>query len=269
VNEGGGGPKLEMAFHTIVCIKSVITRAPMGRTVRTMDSSELNPYDKPALETALRLREEYGGTVTALSMGPETCAFALHEAMAMGVDRSVLVCDISFAGADTLATSNTLAAAISKAAPFDLVLFGVRSADSDTGQVGPQTAVLLGLPLVTGARSVLRQGDVLQVERVADGFVENFAMSLPGALTIHPAAIRPRDVALGGIERAFGQQTVEEWRMQDLGLSSNSVGEAGSPTKVLSLSTAKKERKCEFLPGSPKQQAEALMRRLRELGWTG
>ncbi|MCG2778350.1 MAG: electron transfer flavoprotein subunit beta/FixA family protein, partial [Desulfobacterales bacterium] len=130
-----------MGIQIIVCIKSIIANGLNERVIRSSDPRELNPYDRPVLEVALRIREELGGTITALSMGPEPCAFTLNEAMAMGVDRGVLLNDPALAGADTLATSNALAAAIKKLAPFDLVLFGTRAADSDTGQVGPQTAV--------------------------------------------------------------------------------------------------------------------------------
>ena len=134
-----------MSLNIIVCIKSVVTSAPGGRVVRTSDNCILNPFDRPAIETALKLREDNGGNVTAITMGPETGSIALYEALAMGVDKGVLVTDRAFAGSDTLATSKTLAAAIGKLKPFDLVIFGARSSDSDTGQVGPQTAVHLNI----------------------------------------------------------------------------------------------------------------------------
>ena len=82
-----------MGLNIIVCIKSVVINVPDGKVVRSSESCELNPYDRPALELALRLREERGGTVTAISMGPEVSVLALLEAMALGVDRSVLISD--------------------------------------------------------------------------------------------------------------------------------------------------------------------------------
>ena len=123
--------------------------APTGRSIRTSETCDLNPFDRPCIDMALRLRKEMGGTVTALSMGPDSCAFAVCDAMAMGVDRGVLLSDPALAASDTLATTTALAAAIRKLAPYDLVLFGTRTSDSDTGQVGPQTSVLLGIPMVT------------------------------------------------------------------------------------------------------------------------
>ena len=255
-----------MELQIIVCIKSIIANGRNERLARSTDSCEINPYDRPALEVALRIREELSGTITALSMGPEPCVFALYESMAMGVDRGVLLCDPALAGADTLATSNALAAAIKKLTPFDLVLFGTRAADSDTGQVGPQTAVLLDLPLVTGAHSVEPKDDGLIVERSADGFLERFEVCFPTGLTIHSSATQPRDVGLVGIELAFEEKEVINWNLANLDLSANCVGEAGSATKLLALSRVESVRKCEFLSGTSGEQADALINRLSAAG---
>ena len=97
-----------MSLNIIVCIKSVVTSAPGGRVIRTADNCILNPFDRPAIEMALKLREKNGGTVTAVTMGPETGSIALYEALALGVDKGVLITDRAFAGSDTLATSKTL-----------------------------------------------------------------------------------------------------------------------------------------------------------------
>lgn len=253
-------------MHIIVCIKSVIMRAPRGRVVRSSDSCEMNPFDRPALETALHLKEVFNGSVTALSMGPVSCAFVLHEAMAMGIDRGFLLCDPALSGSDTLATSTALGAAIKKLSPFDLVLFGMRTADSDTGQVGPETAVFLDLPLVTGVHSIQKQGSGLRVDRRTDGFEEAYAMSFPAAITVHPAATQPRDAALRGIEEAYEQGEIRVWTLAEVGLSPDMVGEKGSPTKLLSLTPARKGRQCAFLSGSAEEQADALVKRLSESG---
>jgi electron transfer flavoprotein beta subunit len=189
-------------MHVIVCIKSVVKWdsgeqiSRDGRLVRTAENCELNPYDRPAIEIALQLKEEMGGSVTALSMGPESSEDALLEALAMGADRAALACDPALAGSDTLATSCALAAAIARLEPFDLVIFGARTSDSDTGQVGPQTATLLGIPLVTWAATVKAEGGGIVVERKADGFKEVYELTLPAALTVHPGALMPRDVPI-------------------------------------------------------------------------
>jgi len=258
-----------MGLNTVVCIKSVILDAPNGKVVRNSDSCALNPFDRPVIETALRLREENGGKVTALSMGPETGSLALYETMAMGVDQAILVCDPALAGSDTLATSTTLAAAIQKLGPFDLVLFGTRTSDSDTGQVGPQTAVLLDLPVVTSVFNFEYKNSALMVERKADEFIERYKISLPGALTIHPSAVQARDATLIGIETAFGRMAFEKMSLSDLDLSAEQVGEAGSPTRVISMKRIKRDRRCEFIDGSAEEQVEKLIKHLKGSGLIG
>lgn len=258
-----------MGLNIVICIKSVIMEAPNGQAIRSSETSELNPFDRPALELALQLRECHGGTITALSMGPDTSAFALLEAMALGIDRAILLCDPALAGSDTLATSTALAAAINKLMPVDILLFGTRTYDSDTGQVGPQTAVALDFPLVTWVCSIEKQGSDFLVERRADGYKEIYVVSLPGAFTVHPGAVRARDVGLYGIESAYGQGEIEKWTRSDLCLSTDQVGAAGSPTKVLSLKRTKKDRTCQFISGSGEEQAEALTQWLLESGLIG
>jgi len=256
-------------MNIIVCIKSVSMTTGTEGALRSYDSVELNPFDSPVIETALSLREAHGGTVTALSMGPESTLSTLAEARVMGVDRGVLACDAAFAGSDTLATSTVLAAAIRKLSPFDLVLFGTRAADSDTGQVGPQTAVLLDIPLVGLVHSIEPVDGGLKVERTADHFTDRFRIAFPAALTIHSGSIQPRDIDLGRIGPVFDEEMVTFWNLRDLGLSPEQVGDAGSPTRVRSISRAAHHKTCEFLEGSPLEQADELMRRLTDAGMIG
>jgi len=256
-------------LHTIVCIKAVVVTAPAKSMIRAPEQLELNPFDRPVLETAIRIREERGGTVTALSMGPERCAVSLLEARAMGVDRTVLLCDPALQGSDTLATSTVLGAALKKLAPFDLILFGTRSADSDTGQVGPQTSVLLNIPLVTGTRRIEWEEGGLVVERKADGFIEQFQMFLPAALTIDPGCVQPRDVGLSGIQTAFEDSDVEMWGISDLGLSAEQVGWRGSATRVPSWRRVTRDRSCEFLSGTAGEQVDEIVDRLKASGVIG
>jgi electron transfer flavoprotein beta subunit len=255
-----------MALHLIVCIKAIVTRAPAGRTVRTAENSRLNPFDLPALEAALQLKAERGGTVTVLSMGPPASRMVLAEALAMGADRAVLACDPALAGADTLATSRTLAAAVGRLAPYDLLLFGTRTADSDTGHVGPQTAVALGIPMVTGVHRFESAPAGLKVERTLDQWVENYEVDFPAAITLRPDAVRPRDTGLGGLAAAFDDGQVEVLRLADLGLDPSGAGEAGSPTRVLSMHPVRHERKCRILAGEPPEVAEQLVHEFEQIG---
>ena len=248
-----------MTFHTIVCTKAVVARAPRGKIIRSAANNRFNPFDLPALETALQLRSHYGGGVTVLSMGPPSSRAVMAEALAMGADRAVLASDPALAGADTLATSTTLAAAIKKLAPYDLVLFGTRTSDSDTGQVGPQTAVALELPLVTGVHALIAADSYVQVERTMDHLVESFEVAFPAALTVRPEIHPPRDIGLGGLAEAFDHGKVEVLTLADLDLAARDVGEPGSPTRVMAMTPFKHERRCQFLEGETADLADQLI----------
>ena len=256
-------------MHIIVCIKSVVVEAPKGKIVRTADKCAFNPFDRPALEAALQLKADHGGSVSVLSMGPPSAETSLREAMAAGADRAVLLCDPALAGADTLATATTLCAGIKHLAPVDLLLFGSRTADSDTGQVGPQTAVLLNLPMVSGVVDIRATPAQLRVSRSMDGFMEDYHVDLPAAVTIHPTAKTLRYPELGGIDTAFGEKSVKYLSADQLGLDPASVGEAGSPTRVLSMQPVRKDRECRWIEGAPAAQADELVRRLAEADLIG
>jgi electron transfer flavoprotein beta subunit len=259
-----------MGLHIIVCIKSVVTRVTGTRIVRTPEWSEMNSFDRPVLESALGLKETHGGRVTALTMGPPDAGREmLLEAIAMGADAGVLLADPNLAGCDTLATSTALGAAVKSLEPFDLLLFGTRTSDSDTGQVGPQTAVLLDLPLVTYANTVEKNGETLIVSRTMDEFVERFEVALPAALTVRPSAADARDVPLQGIQTAFAENQVKCLSLGDVGLSPDQVGHSGSGTKVLSMKPMGRDKQCEFIDGTEEEKAIILLGRLKQIGLVG
>lgn len=243
-----------------------MTLAPAGKVVRTADTCELNPFDRPALAAALFLKEALSADITALSMGPPSASAALYEAIAMGADRGVLLSDPGLVGSDTLATSTALAAALGRMAPVGWLLFGTRTADSDTGQVGPQTAVLLNLPMVTGVTAIEPGAGEVRVERVADGFCESFAVRGPAALSIDARSFPAAPLGLAPVGAAFEEGTVDTWGLDDLRLASDRVGDAGSPTRVVSLSRHSRERTCEFLSGETDEMADELVRRLAHSG---
>ena len=248
-----------MTTHIVVCIKAVVTKAPRGRTVRTPENIRLNPFDLPALEAGLQIREHCGGRVTALSMGPPAGTVAMAETLAMGADKAVLACDPAFAGADTLATATTLAAAVRTMAPVDLLLFGTRTSDSDTGQVGPQTAEILNLPMITGVNQLRVDGDALRVERMMDQVVSSFSIGFPAALTIRPEAAAPREMPLEGLAEAFDHQTVDLLTLDRLDVPADHVGEAGSPTRVASMTPVKHHRSGRMMTGTPQEMADQLV----------
>ena len=142
-------------MHIVVPIKQVPETNAVkmdektGTMIREGVEAIVNPLDLYAIETAVRLREQYEGDVVAISMGPPKAEAALREAVAMGCDSAVLLSDKAFAGSDTWATSYVLAAAIRKLNNYDLVICGERATDGDTGQVGPGIASSLDLPVAT------------------------------------------------------------------------------------------------------------------------
>jgi electron transfer flavoprotein beta subunit len=255
-----------MPVHIVVCIKSVVKQAPKGMAKRTGDNSELNPFDRPALEAALQLKEREGGSVTVLTMGPIASRQVLAEAQAMGADNAMLISDAALAESDTLVTSKVLAAAISKLPDFDLLLFGTRTADSDTGQVGPQTAALLEIPFVGGVKRISGNNTAWQMDRTMDAWEETWQVQSPAAATIDPRAFAPRPVGLVGISAVFDQAAAGHWTLKDLGLQSGDVGLAGSPTRVAALKKIKRQKTCHILEGEPQAQVETLMAHLKKKG---
>lgn len=258
-----------MSSHIIVCIKSVVRSAPAGIARRTPQNSELNPFDRPALEAALQIKEARGGTITALTMGPDVSAEALKEAQAMGADEAVLISDPALAGSDTLITSQVLAAAIERLAPFDLVLFGTRTSDSDTGQVGPQTASLMEIPFVGGVKTIDPNDEGWDVQRIMDDWQERWQVRSPAAATIHPRAFSPRAIALADIGQAHDNPSVQSWDLAALKLDPQQVGLAGSPTRVANLQKIKRRRTCQMVSGEPQEQVEALVAHLTKIGVMG
>ena len=255
-----------MSVHIVVCIKSVVKEAPKGVAQRTPDNSELNPFDRPALEAALQIREKEGGTITVLTMGPDVSREVLAEAQAMGVDKAVLISDGALAESDTLVTSKVLAAAVSKLHKIDLLFFGTRTADSDTGQVGPQTAALLDVPFVGSVRKISGNDSAWEMDRTMDAWDEKWQVASPAAATIDPRAYEPRPVGLVGISTVYDKPTVERWTLADLELQPGDVGLAGSPTRVAKLEKIKRQRKCDMIEGEPGVQVEQLIGRLRKAG---
>ena len=190
-----------MSYRTIVLVKQVPDTAhvtgdvmrPDGTVNRGKLPAVFNPDDRVALELALQLRDEFGGRVTAITMGPPSAADVLRECLYMGADDVCLITDRKFAGADTLATSYVLAAAIRTLGTYDFVFGGRQAIDGDTAQVGPQTAEKLGIPQVTYAEEVpeLRDGRIV-VKRRIDGGYEIVVSTIPVLITVIKEAATPR-----------------------------------------------------------------------------
>jgi electron transfer flavoprotein beta subunit len=258
-------------MNIAVCLKQVPDTAelkldPVHNTlIREGVDSILNPLDEFPLETALRLREQEGGEVVAFTMGPPQASRVLEKAVAMGADRGILVSDRAFAGADTWATSLTLAKAIEASGPFDVVLCGKQAIDGDTAQVGPGIAAHLGWAQVTYVTHAEANGDDLILERMLDAGKAQLKVRPPVVLTVLKEANEPRLPTLAGRIRAL-TTTPSTLGIGDLGLPKEAVGLDGSPTRVARIAVPSNDRGLQRLEGSSKDMACQLLAGLRERG---
>jgi len=252
-----------------VCIKQVPDTAEVrvdpekGTLIREGVPSIINPDDKHALEEALSLREIHGGEVIAISMGPPQAEKALRQALAMGVDRAILVTDKLFAGSDTFATANALAATLKKLSPIDLIVCGQQAIDGDTAQVGPQLAERLCLPQATYAVHVQIENGKAVVNRSIDQGIEQIELNLPVLVTATKHLNQPRYPSITNIVKLTGL-FVERFTAAELGLLADQVGLAGSRTKVKKTFAPQSRGNVEMLYGSGPEVIESIMNRLRQ-----
>jgi electron transfer flavoprotein beta subunit len=223
----------------VVCIKQVpdtneVRLDPKTNTlIREGVPSIINPDDKSAIAAAISLRDQLGGTVTVLTMGPPQADVALREALAMGCDAAVMLSGREFAGSDTLATSTIIAAGLKKIG-YDIVLTGRQAIDGDTAQVGPQIAEHLGIPQVTYAEEVKADGDHLIVKRQFEDRYHLVRVPIPCLLTALTELCPPRYMTVGGIVDAYKTE-VAVLGFNDLEgfLDPEQIGLEGSPTNVI------------------------------------
>lgn len=228
-------------MNIIVCIKQVpdtneVKLDPVtGTLIREGIPSIINPDDKAGLEAALRIKDENGAKVTVISMGPPQADLALREALAMGADEAILVTDRAFGGADTWATSSTLASAVKKL-PYDLIITGRQAIDGDTAQVGPQIAEHLGLPVISYAQDIKIEGDSVIVQRQYEDRYHELKAKMPCLITALSELNTPRYMTPGGIFDAYDAE-VTVWGRADLkDVDDSDLGLKGSPTKIAKAS---------------------------------
>lgn len=261
-------------MHIIVPIKQVPETSNVkmdpetGTMVRTGVEAIVNPLDLYAIEAALRLREQVGGRVTTLSMGPPKAETALREAISMGCDDGVLLSHRKFAGADTWATAYTLAQAIRKLGAYDLIICGERATDGDTGQVGPGIAAFLDLPLATYVSQILdADADGLRVERLVEGGAEIVWSPLPTVLTVVKEVASPRLPTLRGKQRAKRTEA-PVWGPEEIDADAACIGLSGSPTRVVNIDKPQVARQGERVrvksPGDVERIAAQLVDFLQE-----
>ena len=227
-------------MNIVVCVKQVpdtteVKLDPVkGTLIRDGVPSIINPDDKAALEAALCIREQAGGKVTVVSMGPPQADVALREALAMGADEAILVTDRAFGGADTWATSYTIASAI-KQLDYDLIIAGRQAIAGDTAQVGPQIAQHLGLPQVSYVENIeaVNERSIVLRRQFEDRY-HIVEAQLPCLITVLSELNKPRYMSVSGVFDAYREKKVARITLADLEdvIDKSNIGLGGSPTRV-------------------------------------
>ena len=232
----------------IVCIKQVpdTTRVEIDPKTNTLIregvESILNPLDTFAVEAALSIRDRLGGTAVALTMGPPQADRILREAIALGVDEGALVSGREFAGSDTWSTSYALARAIEALGPCDLILCGKQAIDGDTGQVGPELAVHLGMPQATYVRRFREVSPTsIVVERLTDRGFEVLRVPLPAVVTVVKELNEPRLPNLLDLHRGRFAE-LKRLDCKAIKADPEEIGLEGSPTRVVRIFSPESRR---------------------------
>lgn len=266
-----------MSLNIVVCIKQVPDPAHFDKiSLDTMTGSIkregipviTNPADRHALEEALRKKEEFGGIVTALTMGPPQARKCIEDALAMGANRGAILCDAAFAGADTLSTARILAGGIRFLGDFDLILCGNETVDGSTGHVAVQLSEVLGIPHITCASRIDLVDEKTAVVRrdIENGYMK-VEVKLPAVISVLKSINRHRLPTVAGIMEAAGKEIAELGLsiFESVGITGSELGLQGSPTRVLEVFEPSQRRKVELLEGEPEEAVRKLVKRLHEL----
>ena len=261
------------AINIIVCVKQVpatneVKLDPItNNIIREGIESIINPFDTYAIEEAIRLKERFGGEITAISMGIPSVKELLQETVALGVDGGILMSDRSFAGADTLATAYTLSSGVKEAGEYDLIICGKMATDGDTAQVGPSLAERLGLPHLTDIGSIEEVGDdYLKVRKLTDNGYDLLEINLPAVITVTKEINTPRLPSIKGIKKA-GKAEIVTLTAQDIKADPKRIGLSGSPTQVVKTFVPVQNVESEIFQGETKEQVNQLLDRLNEKGF--
>jgi electron transfer flavoprotein beta subunit len=257
-------------MNIIVCIKQVPDTAEIkinpetNTLMREGVPSIINPFDLHALEAAMQIKEQLGGKVTVLTMGPPQAETALREAISMGADEAVLLSDRAFAGSDTWATSYTLAQAIKKLGA-DIIFCGKQAIDGDTAQVGPETAEFLGIPHISYIRKVEEvKANHIRVQRLMDEGYDIVESSLPVLLTVVKELNQPRMPSLKG-KMAAKKAEIIKMGKSEIEADENNLGLKGSPTQVKNIFAPQIKAERKIIEGTPEEQVNALLTELRNI----
>ncbi len=225
----------------VVCIKQVpdtkggVKFNPDGTLDRAAMMTIMNPDDKAGLEAALSLKDQYGAEVTVITMGLPKAEDVLREALAMGADKAILVTDRVLGGADTWATSQTLAGAI-RNLKYDLIITGRQAIDGDTAQVGPQISEHLDIPVISYAQDIKIEGDSVIVQRQYDDRYHVLKAQMPCLITALGEMNQPRYMTPGGIFDACEAEITVWGRANLVDVEDSNLGLKGSPTQIAKAS---------------------------------
>lgn len=259
-------------MNVVVCLKQVpgttnVRIDPQtNNLVRQGIKNIINPFDTYALEEGVRLKERFGGKVTVFSMGPPQAQEMLRETISLGADEAILLSDSAFAGADTWATACTLAAAIRKLEQYDIVICGRQTLDGDTGQVGPELAEMLDIPLIAYVSRIDKIADKqITAWRMIDEGHETLQSPLPAVITVTKEINTPRLPSLRGISKSKSA-VIPVWDLQQLGIDPGKVGLSGSFTRVIKVFFPERACQAEILQGELGEQVHELVHKLKAAG---
>ncbi|MBS7607967.1 MAG: electron transfer flavoprotein subunit beta/FixA family protein [Candidatus Bathyarchaeia archaeon] len=257
----------------IVCVKHVPETAEaelkIDATGKGIEKSglvfDINEWDDYALEEAVRIKEKFGGTVTAITVGSEDSDSTLRKCLARGADKAIRLTDPKFAGSDAYATAKILYNAI-KNMRFDIILTGAQAGDDGSAVVGPVLAEFLKIPHATMVKKIeFADGKAIVNRELEGGLEERLEVKLPALFTIQTGINEPRYVSIMGIRKAM-QKEIKVMGLADIGLGENEVGEAGSWLTIERLYVPPVEKQAEFLTGSPDEIASKIVEILKSKG---
>lgn len=252
-------------MNIIVCIKQVpstneVRLDPVtGTIVRDGRQSVINPFDSYAIEEAVRLKEKLGGRVTALSMGIPATERLLRDAMARGVDSSVLLTDRAFAGADTLATSYALSLGVKRIQDYRLIICGRMAVDGDTAQIGPELSRQLGINFASDVCNIAEASDEeLVCDKLMDGGIARVRVKLPAVITVTKDINMPRMASIAGVRYSL-TAPFESLTAAQLEADIERCGLKGSPTRVLKSFAPDRSHQAQVLAGTAEELAEQVL----------
>jgi electron transfer flavoprotein beta subunit len=257
----------------VVCVKHVPETAEAELKIdasgKTIDKAglvfDINEWDDYALEEAVRIKEKLGGTVTAITIGPQDSESTLRKCLARGADKAIRLTDQKFEGSDAYATAKILHSVI-KTLHYDLILLGAQAGDTGNAATGPILAELLGIPHATMVKKIELAQNTAKINRELEGGLEEqLEIRLPALFAVSTGINEPRYVSIMGIRKAM-QKEIKVMTLADTGLTENDVGMAGSWLNIEKLYVPPVEKQAEFLKGTPDEIAAKILEIIKSKG---